>query len=153
MEYPLYVMKQTSTGFTVQADRAAALATGKKDGDLTGKFSWRVVATRKDIAGARLAPATMPPEPTLPDLPPRSGAARREPRPGSDPGLTPAVNFLLQLLTSTSYFQLPTSQLQTSNVRLQTFTAAPCHRVVLPVFCSSRLSSMISTLSDEVPSR
>ena len=77
MDYPLYVMEQTATGFTVQADRAAALATGKKDGDLTGKFSWRVVAKRKDIAGARLAPVTMPPEPTLPDFPKQPAAQQR----------------------------------------------------------------------------
>ena len=34
-----------------------------------GTFSWRVVATRKDIAGARLERVEVPKEPTLPDVP------------------------------------------------------------------------------------
>jgi hypothetical protein len=34
-----------------------------------GTFSWRVVAKRKDIAGARLERVEIPQEPTLPDVP------------------------------------------------------------------------------------
>ena len=34
-----------------------------------GTFSWRVVAKRKDIAGARLERVEIPKEPTLPDVP------------------------------------------------------------------------------------
>jgi hypothetical protein len=52
----LHVTEMTPTGFTVQA----------KDGDGDQRFSWRVVAKRKDIAAERLARVTIPPEPTLP---------------------------------------------------------------------------------------
>jgi hypothetical protein len=52
----LYVADQTPTGFRVQA----------KDDTATGRFGWRIVARRKDIAGERLASVTIPPEPTLP---------------------------------------------------------------------------------------
>ena len=34
-----------------------------------GTFSWRVVAKRKDIEGARLERVEIPKEPTLPDVP------------------------------------------------------------------------------------
>jgi hypothetical protein len=40
----LHVLSQTSEGFTVQA----------RDATTTGRFSWRVVAKRKDVAGTRL---------------------------------------------------------------------------------------------------
>jgi hypothetical protein len=52
----LSVCDRTASGFRVRATSGA--------GD--GVFSWRVVAKRKDIAGARLEAVTIPPEPTLP---------------------------------------------------------------------------------------
>jgi hypothetical protein len=55
----LCVTDQTATGFRVQA----------KDDAATGRFGWRIVARRKDIRGDRLAPVTIPPEPTLPPVP------------------------------------------------------------------------------------
>jgi hypothetical protein len=62
----LRVRHRTRTGFAVEADPDMAALKGKKESDLTGTFSWRVVAKRKDIKGERLAPVTIPPEPTLP---------------------------------------------------------------------------------------
>jgi hypothetical protein len=52
----LYVTKRTANGFSVHA----------KDGAGAGRFSWRVVAKRKDIAGERLAKIAIPPAPELP---------------------------------------------------------------------------------------
>jgi hypothetical protein len=69
MSAPLFVHNRTTAGFAVEAGPAAAALTGRTDTDLTGTFSWRVVAKRKDIAGARLAAVTVPPEPTLPPVP------------------------------------------------------------------------------------
>ena len=49
LRHGLCAARQGAGGDRIQrsGDRAAALATGKKDGDLTGKFSWRVVAKRR----------------------------------------------------------------------------------------------------------
>jgi hypothetical protein len=58
-DFELRVTDQTATGFRVYA----------KDVASAGRFSWRVVAKRKDIAGPRLEPVTIPPEPTLPPVP------------------------------------------------------------------------------------
>jgi hypothetical protein len=55
----LHVTHQTPTGFEVRA----------KDGDGPGTFSWRVVAKRKDIPGARFERVTIPAEPVLPAVP------------------------------------------------------------------------------------
>jgi hypothetical protein len=55
----LAVSDRTPAGFRVHAKNPAA----------KGEFSWRVVAKRKDIAGTRLEPVTIPPEPTLPPVP------------------------------------------------------------------------------------
>ena len=55
----LCVTEPTPTGFRVLARNA----------DTNAKFSWRVVAKRKDIVAARLAPVTIPKEPTLPPVP------------------------------------------------------------------------------------
>ena len=55
----LHVADRYPDGFRVRA-------TG---GTGCGTFSWRVVAKRKDIVGARLEPVTIPPEPTLPPVP------------------------------------------------------------------------------------
>ena len=54
----LSVGERTAEGFRVQS---AA--------DTEGTFSWRVVAKRKDIRGARFEPVAIPKEPTLPDVP------------------------------------------------------------------------------------
>lgn len=48
----LYVTKRTSTGFVVRAKASAA----------AGKFSYRVVAKRRDIAAPRFEKVTLPPE-------------------------------------------------------------------------------------------
>ena len=69
IDVPLYVMKKTANGFRVEADTVAAAAKGRSASALTGSFSWRVVARRKDIEAKRLAPVTMPPQPELPDFP------------------------------------------------------------------------------------
>jgi hypothetical protein len=55
----LCVTERTARGFHVLAN--------KTDG--TGRFSWRIVARRKDISAERLAPVTIPPEPVLPPVP------------------------------------------------------------------------------------
>jgi hypothetical protein len=73
-DFELRVIDQTAAGFRVQAGNGAS----------TGRFSWRVVARRRDIAGERLAPVTVPPEPILPDVPvtadsPSNGALREPP--------------------------------------------------------------------------
>jgi hypothetical protein len=52
----LCVTDRTSTSFHVQS----------RDATADGRFGWRIVAKRKDIAGERLAPVTIPPEPRLP---------------------------------------------------------------------------------------
>lgn len=41
---------------------AEALARGKKAGDVSGTFSYRVVAKRKDVKGERLAKVPLPPD-------------------------------------------------------------------------------------------
>ena len=65
----LAVSQRTPTGFTVQANAALAKLLGRSDAELSGTFSWRVVARRRDIRGERLAPVTLLPEPKLPPLP------------------------------------------------------------------------------------
>ena len=58
-EFDLRVSEQTPTGFRVQG----------RDATSSGRFSWRVVARRKDITSQRLAMVTIPPEPALPPVP------------------------------------------------------------------------------------
>jgi len=58
----LNVTKPTPTGFTVTADGEGAALKGKKAGDLSGTFSYRVVARRKDVKGDRLAKVELPKE-------------------------------------------------------------------------------------------
>ncbi len=65
-DHLLHVTKRTAKGFTVEANTALASLQGQKKTELSGTFSWRVVAKRKDIVGERLAKVTMPPEPVLP---------------------------------------------------------------------------------------
>jgi hypothetical protein len=68
-EVLLHVKNRTATGFTVEADPDVAALKGRKDADLSGPFSWRVVARRKDIRGERLATVMIPKEPPLPAIP------------------------------------------------------------------------------------
>jgi hypothetical protein len=70
----LAVTEQTPRGFRVEAADPARAT----------RFSWRVVAKRKDIAGPRLAEVVIPPEPTLPPIP-EPGAVADVP-PAVDPG-------------------------------------------------------------------
>jgi hypothetical protein len=68
-DHPLYIREQTAAGFTVEADTVIAGLKGRKEADLSGTFSWRVIAKRRDIQATRLAPVTIPQEPTLPSVP------------------------------------------------------------------------------------
>jgi hypothetical protein len=65
-DHLLHVTKRTPRGFTVEANAALATLQGRKSSDITGTFSWRIVAKRRDIPGERLAPVTVPTEPKLP---------------------------------------------------------------------------------------
>ena len=69
IDFPLSVKMRTTTGFAVRANPALARAAGVSENDLSGTFSWRIVAKRKDIDAKRLAPVTIPPEPERPNLP------------------------------------------------------------------------------------
>jgi hypothetical protein len=51
----LHVPRHTATGFTVQASVAALAARGKQASEVSGTFSYRVVAKRKDVKAERLA--------------------------------------------------------------------------------------------------
>ena len=62
----LHVTERTPQGFTVEANAALAALQGRARCDLGGKFSWRVVARRKDIVGERFAKVTTPAAPALP---------------------------------------------------------------------------------------
>jgi hypothetical protein len=62
----LSVVEQTPAGFRVEADAAYAAMLGRHVDDLTSTFSWRLVAKRRDIAGRRLEPVTIPAAPVLP---------------------------------------------------------------------------------------
>jgi hypothetical protein len=53
------VSEQSSSGFHIVA----------KDATSSGRFSWRIVAKRKDIAAPRFEAVTIPREPTLPSIP------------------------------------------------------------------------------------
>jgi hypothetical protein len=58
-DFDLRVSEQSSSSFRVVA----------KDSMSSGRFSWRIVAKRKDIVGPRFEAVTIPPEPTLPSIP------------------------------------------------------------------------------------
>jgi hypothetical protein len=55
----LFVTERTPSGFQVRS----------KDASSNGKFSWRIVAKRRDIPGDRFARVTIPVEPDLPKPP------------------------------------------------------------------------------------
>jgi hypothetical protein len=50
--------RQTREGFKVEGEDSSAT-----------RFSWRIVAKRKDVPGPRFETVTVPPEPTLPPVP------------------------------------------------------------------------------------
>jgi hypothetical protein len=58
-DFELRVSSQSHTGFRVEAKDAAS----------TGRFSWRIVAKRKDIGAPRFEPVSIPPAPVLPAMP------------------------------------------------------------------------------------
>ncbi|MDQ6832972.1 MAG: hypothetical protein M3008_06205 [Chloroflexota bacterium] len=65
----LHVSQRGANTFTVEADTALAALKGKKAADLSGTFSWRIVAKPKTTAKVdRLAKATLPNIP-LPAMP------------------------------------------------------------------------------------
>jgi hypothetical protein len=72
-DYELTVTEQTSSGFQVQAKDAASM----------NRFSWRVVAKRKDIAGPRFEPVTLPAKLVLPDFPADSEPSTKPRVPGT----------------------------------------------------------------------
>jgi hypothetical protein len=76
----LIVRDRMMTGFAVEADADIAELKGKTVQDVSGTFSWRVVAKRKDITAERLATVTIPPEPTLPPPVPDVSAPTPPPR-------------------------------------------------------------------------
>ncbi len=68
-DHHLHVSEQRASGFTVNADMALATLKGKKAGDLTGTFSYRVVARPKTTAKVdRLAKVNLPNLP-IPEMP------------------------------------------------------------------------------------
>jgi hypothetical protein len=77
----LHVPRQTAKGFTVQASVAALAARGKQASEVSGKFSYRVVAKRKDIVGERLArfepPKEMPFDVAKATAPPPPSSAKK----------------------------------------------------------------------------
>ena len=71
---PLQVTKRTPAGFTVEANQAIVALQGLKPGDVSGTFSWRIVAKRKDITAERLARIEIPQAPALPGDPVRAAS-------------------------------------------------------------------------------
>jgi len=69
--HALHVARTDVTGFTVGVNPSAVgLAAGKKASDLSGTFTYRVVAKRKDVAAPRLAKFEVPKTPAPPPAPP-----------------------------------------------------------------------------------
>jgi hypothetical protein len=87
----LAATRRAATGFTVVASpSASAFAGGKKAGDLSGTFSWRVVAKRKGNSGKRLEKFTVPQIKT-PDIASLIESAKPLAPPVAQSRLTPAV--------------------------------------------------------------
>jgi hypothetical protein len=63
-DFELRVSERSRDGFRVQAKNVTS----------QGRFSWRVVAKRKDIAAPRFETVEIPTEPVLPSIPERSAA-------------------------------------------------------------------------------
>ena len=69
-EHHLNLAGRSATGFTVGAVPSTTSAVaGKKASDLSGTFTWRVVAKRKDVAAPRLAKFALPKAPPPPPTP------------------------------------------------------------------------------------
>jgi hypothetical protein len=68
-DHYLAVTARTPSRFRVEADVDLAHLKGRKDTDLSGTFSWRLVAKRKDITAPRFAKVQLAPAPTQPDPP------------------------------------------------------------------------------------
>lgn len=66
----LHVADRTATGFTVRAAAPQGETKGSTASDLSGTFSWRIVAKRKDIKGERFERVTIPTAPVLPESTP-----------------------------------------------------------------------------------
>ncbi len=91
----LSVERADAAGFAVVADAEGAATRGKKASDLSGTFSYRVVARRKDIKGERLAKVAPPPalpavsahtdDPTRSSAPPPFAKAPEPPQPAKRP--------------------------------------------------------------------
>ena len=75
-DHLLYVTDVTPEGFTVRTDMAFEAVKGRQETELSGAFSWRVVARRKDIEGKRLEKVSIPAEPKLPSAGPDDPAVR-----------------------------------------------------------------------------
>ena len=72
---------RSATGFSVGAEPSTSgVAAGKKAGDVSGTFTYRVVAKRKDVAAPRLAkfevPKPLPPPPAPPPSEPMPPAPK-----------------------------------------------------------------------------
>jgi hypothetical protein len=63
----IHVAERTPEGFTVQADGSPGEVKGGSGSNPSGSFSWRVVARRRDIQGARFERVTVPMAPVLPE--------------------------------------------------------------------------------------
>jgi hypothetical protein len=71
-DHQLAATTRTGQGFTVAANAGVAKLSGKQLADVSGTFSWRVVAKRNDIKGERLPVWQMPtPAFTKPEPPPQ----------------------------------------------------------------------------------
>lgn len=73
-EHALHVPQRSATGFAVVAHPSSTAAErGAKASDLSGTFTYRVVAKRKDVSAPRLAkfelPKQLPPPPKPPSEP------------------------------------------------------------------------------------
>jgi hypothetical protein len=82
--HALTVKGRGANGFVVQVDETVVKAKGKQAAQVTGTFSWRVVAKRKDVVGKRLERVDIPKAPVLPkleDLPPTPQASTNTPAP------------------------------------------------------------------------
>jgi len=70
-EHALHVPTRSNAGFSVAAaPSTVAAARGVKVSDISGTFTYRVVAKRKDVAAPRLAKFDLPKVPTPPPAPP-----------------------------------------------------------------------------------
>ncbi len=75
----LHLTGTNGATFTVSAS-PSSLAVGKRQADLNGTFTYRVVAKRKDVKGERLARVTLPKEIKLtpPPIPPMPNVSRKQ---------------------------------------------------------------------------